>query len=427
MREPWTRLWTDLHLAVTGLLTPRPTPAHPLLGRKRFSLTSWVWAKPTITKTRTSHGSMYGYGGRAFFTQTGTIPVTRGTGGLVSYSGQRTASTSQHAYPKAVSFTALPTTPQPPREYAFEFAVSRYMMQTPYHVAHRVMEEARKESTLQVNPAPHLLPQPSSLDEPYPAAVPNCIMLSGNSAIDVVVVKFLWAPGFPSAWDDWDQVGWLLREAFEAYQWGDTKYYGWARDYYLPARPIPAHVPPRPKVGEETFWTNEAIIGFRTWSVTLDGRLHGVITEWASKWMDAECLATSLSHDAKAAGETPMVHVAPEWGCHCGIYAWKTPLSMSRDIHGLPADFAAGAVALSGDLTGVDGEGGVIEHGEGWRAQKATILALWSWDPNTAGAIINSYPGQFPVRVVEGWPRSGTEALVREMEEWRESVNQSDI
>lgn len=97
--------------------------------------------------------------------------------------------------------------------------------------------------------------------------------------------------------------------------------------------------------GEGTFHSFGPVLGWRTWSVASDGRLRGAWRMvWDLPYAEARCDA---------------LHPAPDWDCECGIYAYKK-------IQG-------GGWAAQG-LVAMEGE--VIEHEEGYRAERVTVLAL---------------------------------------------------
>lgn len=136
-----------------------------------------------------------------------------------------------------------------------------------------------------------------------------------------------------------------------------------ARAGLLP-RPDPASlvwhgggpVPSRPS---ETHWSPEVVIGWRGWDVS-GGYLVG---HHGQPWKQSTFVASCS-----------VGHRKPEWHCNCGVYALKRP-----EVHGA----VLGRVAMDGT---------VIEHENGYRAERARILELWVIDPDFADWARQTYP-----------------------------------
>lgn len=97
----------------------------------------------------------------------------------------------------------------------------------------------------------------------------------------------------------------------------------------------------------DEFWSPEPIIAWRRWRL-LGTTLHGVRRPWPTALFQATC---------------PTCKTVPGWDCTCGIYATKTEQRVwSSD----PLVF--GRVELSGH---------VIEHEDGYRAERARIVELF--------------------------------------------------
>lgn len=104
----------------------------------------------------------------------------------------------------------------------------------------------------------------------------------------------------------------------------------------------------------------ECITGWRGWGLSKSGRLEalGQNTAWPVK----EALT--------AVCENSGGHVAPNWSCSCGIWAFK-------DVDNLAASIGQYAVKVIGT---VSLWGKVIETENGYRAEKAYPKELWLLD-----------------------------------------------
>ena len=108
----------------------------------------------------------------------------------------------------------------------------------------------------------------------------------------------------------------------------------------------------------EPMWTTGPVIGWRRFAVYPNSNEQDILVGPTGKpWQTSTLIARCL-HESKTSR-----HVAPAWDCECGIYAMTYPPSMSTSFNVLAE------VELSGR---------VIEHEYGYRAEKATILRLWS-------------------------------------------------
>jgi hypothetical protein len=108
------------------------------------------------------------------------------------------------------------------------------------------------------------------------------------------------------------------------------------------------------------YWSPYEIIGFRVWTID-DNRLHGVQVPWREVSMEARCLSTGsrfgVPHSDGRCGDVG-----------CGIYVSKTFDDLHPvDIRSYRRGYAIGIVSIGGR---------VVEHDAGYRAQRATILAL---------------------------------------------------
>jgi hypothetical protein len=106
-------------------------------------------------------------------------------------------------------------------------------------------------------------------------------------------------------------------------------------------------------------WSPVAILGYRMWNV-VDGALTGVVQPWRSLTKKAACLNGLHGEDLPHSHG----HCGPP---ACGVYATKQPETIYSQMPRQP-DWAIGVVELSGK---------VVEHSKGYRAQRATLMALW--------------------------------------------------
>lgn len=106
-------------------------------------------------------------------------------------------------------------------------------------------------------------------------------------------------------------------------------------------------------------WSPVAVLGYRVWAVTTNG-LCGAWRAWPSSRMTADC---------SVPGEVPHTDGrCARVAFGCGIYAATSASSLMREAgapDGLP--YAVGLVGL---------EGKVVQHERGYRAERATVLAL---------------------------------------------------
>lgn len=108
-------------------------------------------------------------------------------------------------------------------------------------------------------------------------------------------------------------------------------------------------------------WTPRAIRGFRMWRVK-PGGLHGATNvHWSSPTMEATCLRSVPLEDVP--------HREARCGPPaCGIYTTKRLEDLDPGKAGwLGTDQAVGVVAMSGK---------VVEHDNGYRAARATVVAI---------------------------------------------------
>lgn len=125
---------------------------------------------------------------------------------------------------------------------------------------------------------------------------------------------------------------------------------------------------PRPK---EEFWSPAPVLAWRSWRVTD----HGLVGAWQALWSDDHMVATC----------DRLPHHAPDWDCRCGIYGLKEmPVSVEPGVTGI--------VELSGQ---------VIEHEDGYRAEKARIKQLWLTGRKTTKDQLQMLRSKFPDVVIE--------------------------
>lgn len=110
----------------------------------------------------------------------------------------------------------------------------------------------------------------------------------------------------------------------------------------------------------EEHWSPTPVLGYRAWEIS-GNCLVGVKTSWRTPSMSAICL--------KNAGSEGIPHSDGRCGrLGCGIYAAKSIQHIIESDQLAPADqYVLGLVAL---------EGKVVEHEHGYRAEKATIVAV---------------------------------------------------
>lgn len=120
---------------------------------------------------------------------------------------------------------------------------------------------------------------------------------------------------------------------------------------------------------EKEGWSPVPILGYRMWNV-VDGAVTGVVQPWKSRTKLARCLngvdGEDIPHSHGRCGPPP-----------CGVYATKEPETIYRQMP-RHADWAIGLVELSGK---------VVEHSQGYRAQRATLAAMWLVVGDRAAAV----------------------------------------
>ena len=130
---------------------------------------------------------------------------------------------------------------------------------------------------------------------------------------------------------------------------------------------LPPPRPPRhtglfnPDPPLETFWSPTPILGFRVWQ--MGAHLHGAKRVWYTPEYVAGCLRGNsevmdpdVPHSDGSCGRPP-----------CGIYAAKDPASLVADFGAEYLPMAYGVVELTGK---------VVEHDDGYRAQRARAIAV---------------------------------------------------
>lgn len=113
------------------------------------------------------------------------------------------------------------------------------------------------------------------------------------------------------------------------------------------------------QAGVEAMWSPTAVMAYRVWLLDKDG-LYGSRRRWESARLAARC---------RVPGELPHTDGrCAQVAFGCGIYAAKSSLALMRSVGGTArGSFAVGLVGL---------EGKVVEHERGYRAGRATVLAL---------------------------------------------------
>jgi hypothetical protein len=120
---------------------------------------------------------------------------------------------------------------------------------------------------------------------------------------------------------------------------------------------------PRPKPAAlPEFWTPGVVLGFRMWE--LRGSLWGAWKVWDRPVHEARCLSRPKG---ELASDVP--HTDGRCGYPaCGLYCFKEPEQLLAAF-GLPRGSAVSVLGL------VSLSGKVVEHENGYRAQKARVLA----------------------------------------------------
>lgn len=127
-------------------------------------------------------------------------------------------------------------------------------------------------------------------------------------------------------------------------------------------------------------WTPRPVRGFRMWRIGPQGLFGASGVRWTSPTMVATCLrgfpGEDLPHSVARCGPPA-----------CGIYATKRIRDLGPDQAGwLGVDQAVGVVALTGK---------VVEHEEGYRGARATVVAIgvrWAtrWVMTSDASLIES-------------------------------------
>jgi hypothetical protein len=110
----------------------------------------------------------------------------------------------------------------------------------------------------------------------------------------------------------------------------------------------------------EEHWSPTPILGFRAWEIS-NNQLVGIKTSWRTPSMSAICLT--------GGGREGIPHSDGRCGrLGCGIYAAKSIHQIIDSDQLTPGDqYVLGLVAM---------EGKVVEHERGYRAERATIVAV---------------------------------------------------
>ena len=105
-------------------------------------------------------------------------------------------------------------------------------------------------------------------------------------------------------------------------------------------------------------WSPVPMLGFRMWEMKND-QFHGYRVRWEHRTLSAVCAGGATNEDVP---HTEGQCADPP----CGIYAAKDVDRLISSHAGIGA-IAIGLVAMTGK---------VVEHEQGWRAERATVLAL---------------------------------------------------
>lgn len=138
----------------------------------------------------------------------------------------------------------------------------------------------------------------------------------------------------------------------------------------------------------------EPVIGLRHWNVTPEGELHSPIIEgvWQPGVNVAKCIKGRVWQPWNHDGPSPV------GGCSCGIYAHHEQVGISHS---------------SGIIGVVRGWGSVRVHPDGWRAEKARIVALvdeqklpyFECDPFSSTSVSTESQSVIIFKTLEGRPR----------------------
>lgn len=110
-------------------------------------------------------------------------------------------------------------------------------------------------------------------------------------------------------------------------------------------------------------WSPVPVIGYRLWSVTDEG-IIGYRVKWTEPTLEAFC--------GHGAGEDEVPHTDGRCGPPaCGIYAAKNPTELIDSLYDHDGEWLMGMVELSGK---------VVEHQRGYRAKRATVVAIVGFD-----------------------------------------------
>lgn len=112
------------------------------------------------------------------------------------------------------------------------------------------------------------------------------------------------------------------------------------------------------RIEQDETWSPWPVYAYRLWSVTTSG-LVGMVERWPTPEFEATCkklpLNPDVPHTDKRCSEP-----------RCGVYAAKRPDRLLSDV-APEGGWAIGLVALTGK---------VVEHDEGYRAQRAMVEAI---------------------------------------------------
>jgi hypothetical protein len=124
----------------------------------------------------------------------------------------------------------------------------------------------------------------------------------------------------------------------------------------------------------------DALIGWRVWCVVRDGgelRLGSVIQD--DVWpVGTPFVARCRAHEPPANRlllRSPEAHAAPAAGCTCGVYAVREPAAAWTYLRGRDEPHTVARVIGRVRLWGR-----VVEHEDGWRAERAYPLDVYTGD-----------------------------------------------
>lgn len=154
-----------------------------------------------------------------------------------------------------------------------------------------------------------------------------------------------------------------------------------------------------PQPALETFWQEEPVVGWRAWNLVTQSDPLTVKLTLKSVFHEVywEPRVPHRAHCQRAPHEGP----APEPGCLCGIYAFRTPEDLDLELMktGLMWSIVVGRIAMWGRT---------LQCARGWRSQYAypldlrvtgMVMKMHEWRAETARQLQERY--RVPVTAVE--------------------------